>query len=118
MNAKKLLKTLGIAAFVAAVTPYRIEKNEEKDEITCQALLWKLTNYPHPDFVDKRSTSLSIGFHPPVREEDCGCDCCCDEDDFVCCDESDFVCCDEDCCGCSAPAAEAPTCCCEEAPAE
>lgn len=105
MNAKKLLKTLGIAALVAAVTPYRIEKDVEKDELTCQALLWKVTNYPHPDFVDKRTTTLSIGFHPPVRDEDCGCDCCC-EDDFDCC-------CEDDCC-CEAPAEEAPTCCCEE----
>ena len=109
MNAKKILKTLGIAALIAAVTPYRIEKDEEKDEITCQALLWKLTNYPHPDYEDKRSTSVSIGFHSPIDDD---CDCCC-EDDF------DF-CCDDDCCCDVTPVEEPCTCgcCCEETPAE
>ena len=120
MNAKKFLKTLGIAALVAAVTPYRIEKDEEKDEITCQALLWKLTNRPHPDYEDKRETNVTIAFHPPVLD----CDCCCDDYDFCyedddCCDATPVV--EEPCtCGCcceeTAPVEETPAA--EESPAE
>jgi len=106
MNAKKFLKRLGIAALIAAVTPYRIEKDEEKDELTVQALLWKVTNQPHPDFEDQRSTSLSIGFHPPVFNDS---DCCCDDD----------CCCETECTCEEAPAEEAPSCCgCEETPVE
>lgn len=78
MNAKKLLKTLGIAALVAAVTPYRVEKDLEKDELTCQALLWKITNRPHPDFADQRQTHLDLGLLLPIRHGHC--DCCCDVD--------------------------------------
>ena len=114
MNAKKFLKALGIAALVAAVTPYCIEKDEEKDELTVQALLWKVTNQPHPDFEDKRSTTLSFGIHTP----DFG-GCCCEDED-CCCD--DDCCCDTvDCC-CEETPAEEPVCecgcCCEEKPAE
>ena len=112
MKGKKLLKALGIAALAAAVIPYRVEKNEEKDELTVQALLWKVTNYPHPDFEDQRSTSLSIGFNAPNFEEFCmeaTCGCCDDE----CCCEAE--------CTCEETPAEEPCCCdcgCEETPAE
>ena len=114
MKGKKILKALGIAALVAAVVPYRIEKDEEKDELTVQSLLWKVTNCPHPDLEDKRTTSLSIGFHSPVCGEDCCCDDCFYEDDFVCCEPD---------CGCEESPAEEPCCCdcgcsCEESPAD
>jgi len=43
---KKFLKVLGIAALVAAVTPFKAEHDVETGERTYEALLWKFTSKP------------------------------------------------------------------------
>lgn len=99
-NTKKLLKVLGIATLTAAITPYRFEKDCEKDETSIHALLWRFTNRPHPDFEGKRQRTIDFGFHFNRAKLDWVCDCC-EEDDFDLYD-AEFTCCEDDCCcGCA-----------------
>ncbi len=110
---KKLLALLGGTALAAAVIPYAYKKNEETDEKTIQALLWKATINDNPD-EGQQKVALSVGFNNPFQsaEEElfaddltinyhtapaCNCQCGCD-DECPCEGECDEDCpCDADC---------------------
>lgn len=67
---KKGLKIAGAIAGIAALaalTPYSVNKYEDKT--TVYALLWKYTNKPDPENPGKRTHVLDLGFHNPVVEE-------------------------------------------------
>lgn len=123
---KKLLALLGGTALAAAVIPYAYQKNEETDEKTIQALLWKAT-IAAGDKDGQQRVSLSVGFNSPFQPQkndlfadhltvnyhtapaceiapdaDCYADC---EDDCTC---GGDCCCQEDCCQ-----EEETTCCCQ-----
>ena len=57
----------GIAALTAALVPYSINRDEENDETTAYALLWKFTK--KPDSEGRRTISIDIGFHNPAEAE-------------------------------------------------
>lgn len=69
MNMKKLLKLAGVAAVLAAVIPYAHTKDEETQEETLKALLWKLTTRPDPEAENKKKTVLDIGLLLPSRKQ-------------------------------------------------
>lgn len=60
---KKLYKFLGITAALAAITPYRLDKNEETQELTIQALLWKAAARPNDE--GKHDVAVAIGLRHP-----------------------------------------------------
>ena len=67
---KKGWKVLGAVAGIAAIAsliPYSINKDEENDETTAYALLWKFTSKPRPE--GGRTVSIDIGFHNPAEAE-------------------------------------------------
>ena len=69
---KKGLKFAGVVAglaALAALVPYSINKDEEADETTAYALLWKYTNKPDPEAPGNRKISIDIGFHNPAEAE-------------------------------------------------
>ena len=110
---KKLLALLGGTALAAAVIPYAYKKNEETDEKTIQALLWKATINDNPED-GQQKVALSVGFNNPFQSTEadlfaddltvnyhtaptCGCECSC-EDECPCDGECDEDCpCDADC---------------------
>ena len=61
MKISKVLKVLGAAAAVAALTPYKVEKDEETGATTVRALLWgaKYTD-------SSRDLSIDLGPHIPT----------------------------------------------------
>lgn len=61
---KKFWKVLGITAAVAALAPYRINKDEETGEKKVEALLWRATAAPK-DGEEKVSVDVSFGFQSP-----------------------------------------------------
>ena len=63
---KKIWKILGVVALVAGLTPYRVEHNEFSDEKTYKALLWKVTDQPHPEQEGRRKYTLRVGFQNPM----------------------------------------------------
>lgn len=122
---KKLLALLGGTALAAAVIPYAYQKNEETDEKTIQALLWKATIAAAGED-GQQKLSLSVGFNSPFQPQkndlfadnltvnyhtapSCGIDP--DADCYADCDCTCGCACDADC-GCEE---EAPCCCQEEA---
>lgn len=60
---KKFIKFLGITAALAAVTPYRFDKDEETQELTMQALLWKAAARPNDE--GKHDVAVAIGLRHP-----------------------------------------------------
>ena len=63
----KIFSAVAGLAALAALVPYSVKKDEEKDETTAYALLWKYTNKPNPE--GNRTISIDIGFHNPAEEE-------------------------------------------------
>lgn len=61
-------KILGAAALAAALTPYRISKNEETGERKIQALLWEAIRTPKSE--EKDNLEINIGFISPFEKED------------------------------------------------
>ena len=93
---KKGLKIAGTIAGIAALAsllPYAVRKDEENNETTVQALLWKYTNKPDHEAPGSRKVSVDIGFHNPFQ---------CDNDDLLMDD------CDEPILDCS-PVEEVPS---------
>lgn len=58
---KKFWKVLGFTALAAALTPYRVEKNEETGEKSYQALLWRITSAPSGEDEKGRKIGISLG---------------------------------------------------------
>jgi len=119
---KKILKFLGGAALAATVIPYAYKKNQETDEKTIQALLWKASIQPDSEVEGKKKFSLTVGFNSPFVGEGDGdtviypeeaelfvgepdyapvCECECTDE----CAEVNECCCEGDCC--AVPVAEA-----------
>ena len=65
---KKILKFLGGAALAATVIPYAYKKNEQTEEKTVKALLWKASVRPDSELEGKKKFSLSIGFNSPFAD--------------------------------------------------
>ena len=125
---KKLLALLGGTALAAAVIPYAYKKNEETDEKTIQALLWKATINADPE-EGQQKVALSVGFNNPFQSAEadlyaddltvnyhtapvCGCECGCD-DECPCDGECDEDCpCDADCAYECGEEEEGGECCC------
>ena len=63
----KILGAVAGAAAIASLIPYAINKDEENDETTVYALLWKYTNKPRSE--GGRTVSIDIGFHNPAEAE-------------------------------------------------
>jgi len=57
---KKLLKILGIAAVVASLLPYRIERNQNTGERLLEALLWQVRTRPDHETGKTRISAVSI----------------------------------------------------------
>ena len=69
---KKGLKIAGTVAGIAALAsllPYAIKRDQENDETTVQALLWKYTNKPDHETPGKRTHILTPGFHNPFQAD-------------------------------------------------
>lgn len=69
---KKGLKIAGTIAGIAALAsllPYSCKKDEETDELTVKALLWKYSNQPDHEIESNRKVSIDIGFHNPFASE-------------------------------------------------
>ena len=62
---KTFLKVFGTAALLAAVVPFSYKKDEETDQETLQALLWKLTRKSDPTDAGKQSVVMEFGFNNP-----------------------------------------------------
>ncbi len=60
---KKFWKVLGITAAVAALTPYRIYKDEETGEKKIEALLWRATTGTNEE--EKMTLDVSVGIQSP-----------------------------------------------------
>lgn len=63
---KKFVKILGTVAALAALTPYRVEKNEETQELTVQALVWKAAARPNNE--GKHDVAVAIGLRHPEND--------------------------------------------------
>ena len=60
---KKFWKVLGITAAVAALTPYRMGKDEETGEKKVEALLWRATAGPKDG--EEMAVDIKFGFNSP-----------------------------------------------------
>ncbi len=85
---KAIWKVLIGAAAVAAVTPYKVEKDEENGKVKVTAATWAAT-YTKNDQQPVITVSLLPSLSKTGKEE-----CCC-EDEACCCGEDD-CCCDEE----------------------
>lgn len=65
----KIAGTIAGIAALAALLPYSCKKDEEKDELTVKALLWKYSNQPDPELEGNRRISVDIGFQNPFAAE-------------------------------------------------
>lgn len=77
---KRIWKVLMGAAAVAAVTPYKVRKDEETGEIKLKAATWAGTYTKGPD-----GPYVSVKLLPSLRKED---ECCCDDECECCADET------------------------------
>ena len=94
---KKGFKIAGAVAGVAALAallPFSVNKDEENDKLSVQALLWKYTNQPDHENPGNRKVSIDIGFHNPLHAK---------ADDLLMDDEDDLLLMDT-------PAEAAPAC--------
>ena len=65
----KIAGTIAGIAALAALLPYSCQKDEENDELTVKALLWKYTSQPDLNNVGERKIALDIGFQNPFTVE-------------------------------------------------
>lgn len=63
---KKLWKVLGITALAASLIPYRVNKDDEAESTTVDALLWQATRRPG-EGEDKDQLDINIGFKSPLQ---------------------------------------------------
>ena len=63
---KNIWKVLGITALAASLIPYRVNKDDETESTTLDALLWQATRRPG-EGEDKGSLDISIGFKSPLQ---------------------------------------------------
>ena len=66
MKISKVLKVLGAAAAVAALTPYRVEKDEETGSTSVKALLWGAKLTPATEETG-RDINVVLGLNVPKR---------------------------------------------------
>ncbi|MDE7245906.1 MAG: hypothetical protein K2O18_18290 [Oscillospiraceae bacterium] len=64
---KTLGKTLGAAAVLGSLIPYRISTDEDTGEKKYRALLWEATRTPQDDDTEK-SLSVHVGFFNPFAD--------------------------------------------------
>ena len=69
MKTSSVLKVLGAAAAVAALIPYKVEKDEETGATTMKALLWKAKHTPATEETG-RDIDLTIGLNIPSRNSE------------------------------------------------
>ena len=67
MKISKVLKVLGAAAAVAALTPYKVEKDDETGVTTLKALLWSARHTPAAEDTG-RNVDVTVGLNIPGRE--------------------------------------------------
>ncbi len=65
---KTFLKVLGTTALLASLVPFSHKKDEENDQDTYRALLWKIVNRPDPEKENGRKLEISIGFNNPFSK--------------------------------------------------
>lgn len=63
---KKFWKVLGITALAASLIPYRVNKDEETETTTMDALLWQATRRPG-EGEDKGQVDINLGFKSPLQ---------------------------------------------------
>ena len=63
---KNIWKVLGITALAASLIPYRVNKDDETESTTMDALLWQATRRPG-EGEDKGLLDISIGFKSPLQ---------------------------------------------------
>lgn len=64
---KNAWKVLAFTAAAATLIPFVHKKDEEADQETFQALLWKVVNRPDPEAENKRKLEITIGFNNPFE---------------------------------------------------
>ena len=64
---KNFWKVLGVAALAVGLTPYKVEKDEERGEKRYQALLWQATVSPG-EGEEKNQVDITLGFKSPLQE--------------------------------------------------
>ena len=69
MKISKVLKVLGAAAAVAALTPYQVEKDEETGVTTLKALLWGAKYTPGVEGTG-RDVDVTFGLNIPGQESE------------------------------------------------
>ena len=69
MKISSVLKVLGAAAAVAALTPYRVEKDEETGVTTLKALLWSARHTPATEETG-RDVDVTFGLNVPGRKSE------------------------------------------------
>ena len=67
MKISKVLKVLGAAAAVAALTPYQVERDEESGVTTLKALLWGAKYTPAAGETG-RNVDVTFGLNLPGRD--------------------------------------------------
>ena len=68
MKISSVLKVLGAAAAVAALTPYQVEKDEETGATTLKALVWGAKSTPAAEGTG-REVSVTLGLNLPRQAE-------------------------------------------------
>ena len=63
---KKFWKVLGITALAASLIPYRVNKDEETETTTMDALLWQAIRRPG-EGEDKGQVDINLGFKSPLQ---------------------------------------------------
>lgn len=65
---KNFWKVLGVAALAVGLTPYKVEKDEERGEKRYQALLWQATVSPGEG--EEKKVDVNLGFKSPADKEE------------------------------------------------
>ena len=66
---KNFWKFLGVAALAVGLTPYKVEKDEERGESRYQALLWQ-ANVTPGEGDEKKRVDINLGFKSPVEKNE------------------------------------------------
>ena len=69
MKFSNVLKVLGAAAAVAALTPYKVERDEDTGATTMRALLWGAKYTPATEEAG-RSVDVTFGLNLPVQKNE------------------------------------------------
>ncbi|MCI9391365.1 MAG: hypothetical protein HFF65_03055 [Oscillospiraceae bacterium] len=64
---KNFWKVLGVAALAVGLTPYKVEKDEERGEKRYQALLWQATVSSGEG--EEKKVDVNLGFKSPADKE-------------------------------------------------